>query len=256
MVLLDLLHIQRAGFFKFLKSGLNEELSQLNINIENTRLEVLPFTSSPFPQRGQPMPSPKVTGTKQRYFYNKNIGHAREITFDSGSATLCVPPTLPPSGVQVQMITEGDRIYKESEAKTKACFCLIAPKYTPREAILYQKSWSCKLVVKVLLTTPGLEQPIEESKILLASLPEESKILEEENKLKHTSFSPVSTPSLSQRIFEENKATRLVYLLLYPQRGYRYVLLQRRVNKEVRESKIRHPYPYLGEVPRTYHFLL
>ena len=45
MVLLDLLHIQRAGFFKFLKSGLNEELSQLNINIENTRLEVLPFTA-------------------------------------------------------------------------------------------------------------------------------------------------------------------------------------------------------------------
>ena len=43
MVLLDLLHIQRAGFFKFLKSGLNEELSQLNINIENTRLEILPF---------------------------------------------------------------------------------------------------------------------------------------------------------------------------------------------------------------------
>ena len=46
MVLLDLLHIQRAGFFKFLKSGLNEELSQLNINIENTRLEILPFADS------------------------------------------------------------------------------------------------------------------------------------------------------------------------------------------------------------------
>ena len=32
------------------------------------------------------------------------------------------------------------------------CFRLIAPKYTPREAILYQKSWNCKLVVKVRLT--------------------------------------------------------------------------------------------------------
>ena len=45
MVLLDLLHIQRAGFFTFLKSGISKELSQLNINIENTRLQVVPFSS-------------------------------------------------------------------------------------------------------------------------------------------------------------------------------------------------------------------
>ena len=47
MVLLDLLHIQRAGFFKFLKSGIDKELSQLNLNVENTRLQVIPFLTIP-----------------------------------------------------------------------------------------------------------------------------------------------------------------------------------------------------------------
>ena len=46
MVLLDLLHIQRAGYFRFLKLGIAKELSQLNINIENTRLQILPFDVS------------------------------------------------------------------------------------------------------------------------------------------------------------------------------------------------------------------
>ena len=43
MVLLDLLHVQRAGFFKLLKIGIDKELSQLNINVDNTRLQVIPF---------------------------------------------------------------------------------------------------------------------------------------------------------------------------------------------------------------------
>ena len=43
MVLLDLLHVQRAGFFKFLKLGIDKELSQLNISVDKTRLQVIPF---------------------------------------------------------------------------------------------------------------------------------------------------------------------------------------------------------------------
>ena len=56
MVLLDLLHVQRAGFFKFLKLGINKELSQLNINLENTRLQVVPFANI-----SSPLVSPEIT---------------------------------------------------------------------------------------------------------------------------------------------------------------------------------------------------
>lgn len=112
MVLLDLLHVQRASFFDLLKLEISKELSQLNINLDNTRLQTIPFNLS----REQ---------SEEEHTYNKL--DEKNLSF----------------------------LNKRTHNSSLIDFRLIAPKYSPREAIICQKSWSCKLVVKILLSVYG-----------------------------------------------------------------------------------------------------
>ena len=281
MVLLDLLHVQRAGFFKFLKLGIDKELSQLNISVDKTRLQVIPFFDintppinahseqdvshllnlsqqsttlreeskiqlvsedkfSPkfvhesfnarqlpylekygFPMlttlRGEvPRPRavrPKVVPVSVRNSHEEqeiqntarspepfrgmlyrngrsNLGsYINEATIyrsslhilplryasqrlekeafkkkhgeignDDAKQALRFLHTTTKVVALHRKIQKTSKLFAEAKAFEKpflnqnSYFRLIASKYSPREAILYHKSWSCKLVVKVLLT--------------------------------------------------------------------------------------------------------
>ena len=215
MVLLDLLHVQRAGFFKFLKFGIDKELSQLNINVENTRLQVIPFFADrsklstynvidaenfsikeasdlrELLQENLKNTQPKVIGgepvrTSKKSPHDFSTQFLDYATLVEGIVwRSCLRPTRwnrarwhtllaeqisKPLhlGVSSESRTSRFATYGRAELEVSksafknlsdnvapnknSCFRLIAPKYTPREAILYQKSWSCKLVIKVLLT--------------------------------------------------------------------------------------------------------
>ena len=280
MVLLDLLHVQRAGFFRFLKLGIDKELSQLNINVDNTRLQVIPFFGTQSKSDDNESKIDHITS--QQFFSNQlfkefalNSKHNRFTFLATRVAIPCLTnrrfvrqgykpsiflqnkqtnftctslkewgpsrrekwqsfaskyrctylPNMAFPSVdllrmrskkmhslqsnpylhtclpclqsmyasrftcltckayrrfvrhvsKVQPCKAGKgKFHKQRQARPcipckagkgiaikafnnlslnqNSCFRLIASKYTPREAILYQKSWSCKLVVKVLLT--------------------------------------------------------------------------------------------------------
>ena len=248
MVLLDLLHVQRAGFFKFLKIGIDKELSQLNINVDNTRLQIMPFFDTPSTRGIMDLAELSQKDRKQKRFIKKEIQPLTsffdvrtnrrfvssscstnrrfvtervqkslsffESSFESkiqlqspnllksfpsilshpsltskfGCGKSCVVlsdkhafnvrskhskamylwrnnraklpkdaelvrsyPTF--AKIATAKIPEGTKEFLETiPLNQTSCFRLIASRYTPREAIIYQKSWSCRLVVKVLLT--------------------------------------------------------------------------------------------------------
>ena len=182
MVLLDLLHVQRAGFFKFLKSGIDRELSQLNLNVDNTRLQVIPFLSIPSTSNILDLTKSSSAAESRIQSTTFSLAALPKVKLEAHPQSLKFQPRLASleqrastrleekaSLMEVKksqidfLVNQPKYLSRSFEtvkdlSKNKIClnqnsyFRLIASKYTPREAILYQKSWSCKLVVKVLLT--------------------------------------------------------------------------------------------------------